>query len=522
MTLYQRYKELDLDLSQLGLEPGDTCGGYFCTPLGAEVIGWEGVDGIHYCFIQGFGDMVFAVSPANLPGDHVHPLARGFEDFLRLVLACGHTAALEQAHLWDREQFSAFLEEDAYQAAPERQAALDGLREGLALAPMDDPFGYIRQVQAGFDYAALQFPPEYDPLVPEEPRGHIRPEWKVYFGGDFGPRREGRDRPGKEVPISAEFVWDGHIWHVPAVYLCGQGLVMDFCVEVEPEAIRAFQEKWAPWTRGEREFTPEEQEQFHAEHPQVIQFDAKAEVNGRELGRRGGAGFGWVPVSCMAPEERSTDCQQTWEAIWLMERYGLDPERGWMFVRQSFPWAARRRPALHTLKLHLSQYPKPVPGPRFTVQGAGDVIPFTHPVTGEAHTLRVVEYEQQQFSPEQLARMEDGEWEYPSCYTAMTYAVTPDLPRDGISVRDCAQGDRPRRKALPDSMPPDGAASVGLIATSRGLAPVTAAGGAEVQARAACSALWFQPADQVQWRMAFNQRTAGDIDVDLPLPDRQS
>ncbi len=49
---------------------------------GAEVIGWAGVDGIHCCFVKGFGEMVFAVNPSNLPGDHVHPLARSFEDFV--------------------------------------------------------------------------------------------------------------------------------------------------------------------------------------------------------------------------------------------------------------------------------------------------------------------------------------------------------------------------------------------------------------------------------------------------------
>lgn len=55
MTLYEKYKKLDIDFSQLSLEPGDTSGGYFCTPKGAEVIGWAGVDGIHCCFVKGFG-----------------------------------------------------------------------------------------------------------------------------------------------------------------------------------------------------------------------------------------------------------------------------------------------------------------------------------------------------------------------------------------------------------------------------------------------------------------------------------
>lgn len=444
MTLYEQYKRLDIDFSWLGLEPGSSRSDYFCTPVGAEVIGWEGVDGIHYCFIKGFGDMVFAVSPDNLPGDHVHPLAQSFEDFLRLVLACGHTAAVEQAHGWDRDSFNAFLEEEAYnERTPEQQAALDGLRDGLSLTPMEDPYGYIKAVQAGFDYAKLQFKPEYNRLVPEEPKEHVRPEWKVYFDGNFGQSHVGRDRPGKEIPINAQFTWDGHVWHVPAVYLCGQGLVVDFCTEVDPDALRAFREKWAPWTQGEREFTQEEMEQFHSEQPQTVRFDPMVEVNGRELGRRGGTGFGWVPVSCMTPEERSSGCQQTWEAIWLMEHYGLDPELGWAFDRYSFTWATKTKPALRTLRLRMSQGPKPVPGPRFTVHGAGDTVPFTHPITGEEHTLHVVEYEQQEFTPEQLARMEDGEWEYPP--------ATPPCPTP--SPPTCLRGPCPSRTAMAGTAP---------------------------------------------------------------------
>jgi len=42
--------------------------------------------------IRGFGGMVFAVSPMNAAPDCVHPLARDFADFLRLLLACGDAA----------------------------------------------------------------------------------------------------------------------------------------------------------------------------------------------------------------------------------------------------------------------------------------------------------------------------------------------------------------------------------------------------------------------------------------------
>ena len=112
MTGYEAFLQAGISLAPLGLEAGDRHSGYFCTPLGAEVIGWEGVDGIHCCFVEGFGEMVFAVNPMGLPGEWVHPIARDFEELLRLLLSCGHLAALEQAHGWDREQFDPFLKDD--------------------------------------------------------------------------------------------------------------------------------------------------------------------------------------------------------------------------------------------------------------------------------------------------------------------------------------------------------------------------------------------------------------------------
>ena len=88
MTLYKKYKKLKIDFSQLSLEPGDTSGGYFCTPKGAEIIGWTGVDGIHCCFVKGFGEMVFAVNPANLPGDYVWRATRPPRSSAPLWMVC--------------------------------------------------------------------------------------------------------------------------------------------------------------------------------------------------------------------------------------------------------------------------------------------------------------------------------------------------------------------------------------------------------------------------------------------------
>ena len=109
MKAYQEFLQLSISLASVGIETRNDETSYFCTPNGASIIGWAGVDGIHYCFIRGFGEMDFAVSPMNTAPDFVHPLAKDFTDFLRLLLACGDATVLEQAWMWDKAQFDTFL-----------------------------------------------------------------------------------------------------------------------------------------------------------------------------------------------------------------------------------------------------------------------------------------------------------------------------------------------------------------------------------------------------------------------------
>ena len=159
MTPYQKYLSLELDGSLIGFEQSVLSAEYFCTPMGAKVLGWD--NGIHYCTIRGFGQMVFTVDPEALYGRHVYPVAASFRDFLRLVLATGHTASIHQIIGWTREQFEAYLSEYPRITSPEQERALSAISDGMKLSPMDDPFGYVKAVQADFDYDKIKFTGEY-------------------------------------------------------------------------------------------------------------------------------------------------------------------------------------------------------------------------------------------------------------------------------------------------------------------------------------------------------------------------
>lgn len=54
---YRNFTKKSIDLAPLGFEKGAGDETYFCTPKGAKIIGWAGVDGIHYCLIRGFSQL---------------------------------------------------------------------------------------------------------------------------------------------------------------------------------------------------------------------------------------------------------------------------------------------------------------------------------------------------------------------------------------------------------------------------------------------------------------------------------
>lgn len=94
--------------------------------------------------------MVFAVSPMNPAPDFVHPLSKDFADFLRLLLACGDVAALEQAWMWEEAQFEAFSRNNPPTQA--QQVVLSEVAARLKLTPMEHPWVYLKELQASFDY----------------------------------------------------------------------------------------------------------------------------------------------------------------------------------------------------------------------------------------------------------------------------------------------------------------------------------------------------------------------------------
>ena len=364
---------------------------YFCTPVGAKIIGSAGVDGIHFCQIPGAA-RVYAVSPMNGEGERVHPVAENLGDFCRLLLACGSTAAIEQAWQWDKDAFIRFVGED--QPDAEGRAALEALAERFSLGRMEDPYDYMAKVREGFSESDLIYPAEEG----TEPAQLEEPDHFPSFYGDtvrFPP-------VGRPIP----FQWGGK-----EAYVLGYGVVDGwFIVDVA----------------------------FHWTNEMIDQLLKAQSWDGFEVSidTRLAAGSPNSFRGCSVtyfPEyvKRDAEWRQMASAGRMIWHYSLRASQNWVIHRQGFRWEEGfGGPAVLTVA-HEEYWKETA---RFTVTAAGQVFTLPHPDGGEL-TLRVTAFEPEDIGGH-LPGERDGE---PHKLRSMGYTLSP-RPRQGAGT---APGHRP-------------------------------------------------------------------------------
>ena len=504
MTTYQKFRKLKIDFAAIEFEQASNEDKYFCTPIGAHLIGRAGVDGIHYCTVRGQGEMVFAVNPSNEVGKNVFPIANTFDELLSLLLACGSMAAIEQAHMWDEEQFEEFVVKN--QPTPSQLAVFDVLREKLGIAPMEEPFHYLFELQERYNYGLLHYPKEYYDNLDTLGYDARPPEWKVTIEGGF---RAGRGKAGQEIAIGKEFDWGDEHWLIPAIYLCSGGVVVDFCIRLDDAKVVDFFRKATEREANNIRPTYEERMVFERENPVNIGFHVKLELNGEIIKEKQGCHGTWVPEDLVSENFWMENDEK-----WILEHYGLDLSKAWVIRRITFSWKERRKAELQSLQLKLEREKSSFIAARFATPDVGNSVSFTHPITGAEHTLTVREIE---YKTMDTSIFHDQNLEYPSHFMAMTYILDPDLPRDAFMVKDCDGGDNPRPKN-PD---PHGrmAMSVGVVAMVRsadGPTSVFLPDGSEAQVHAIASSMHFEPlAKPVEWHMIIREKMLPDLDVTL-------
>ena len=493
---YEKFLRLGISLAPLGIERREDNEPYCCTPKGADILGWAGIDGIHFCRVRGFGSRIFAVSPMNSAPDHIHLIAEDFEHLLRLLLACGDAAALEQAWQWDAAQFDAFLTENPPEAA--QQAVLEAIRTETGLTPLAEPWAYLHGLDRSFDYGRLRYSEDFAPAEPPAPRSDDA--WSVYFDGNFWGH-SGRGRAGKEISLGAQFSWAERQWLIPAAYVCAKGLVLDLCMCVEAEALRAFAEKWGLTEDNDdaERFSEDEQRQLALENPLSMHIMPCVTVNGRTLSRSRGCACAYRPGGHA--------CEAEMEAV--MAHYGLDREAGWFVTRCAFPWNGRKPAELRSLTLTLRAEPTAIPGPRFTVHAPGDTAELPLPGGGTC-TLTVLSLEPQTL-PDRAGF--PVRYFFPQHFMLMEYTLTPE-PEDRVTLTDCARSDQPL-EIMPDGAPTAGGC-FGIIGGEDGPTAIVFPGKETDARHAACSALHFEPpVDGITWRAVIHKTLYSDLTCTL-------
>ena len=126
----------------------------------------------------------------------------------------------------------------------------------------------------------------------------------VFFDENYwGCRRERTDKtPGNELRIEKEFAWSGRSWRIPAVYICREGIVMDFCVRIPAKEIEAFFRKWKP-DAEEAGLSEEEQERRERDNPLSGDVCADLWIDGEKADRWSGCGVSFVPPELLGEDE---------------------------------------------------------------------------------------------------------------------------------------------------------------------------------------------------------------------------
>ncbi len=502
---YKEFLKKKVNLTPLGIELRGNHTAYFCTPIGAEIIGSAGVDGIHFCFIKGFGETVFSVSPCNDIGSYVHPIARTFEELLSLLVSTSHIAAIEQAWMWDKKAFYRFLQENL--PTDEQNQTMLKLEREFSIPFIDEPFDYIKKLQSEFDYSEIRFTAEYYDTVGDEPEAPSKQkEWQVFYG--CGYCSSDKSAHGATLHLNKEFTWGDEVWHIPSVYLCTKGFVIDYCVEISPDKVQNYYNKWKHTFGRDEGISHEEMLQIHKENPFVLGARSYFMLNGKTVREESGAELYFIPEWC-----KPNGIENTEEALAIIEHYGLDATKAWSFSRHSCKWATARKPKeIKSFSLKLERRPVMVEGIHFKNPSVGDMIQFKHPITGEEHKLTVLSYEPQELSPMSALQ---NDLEMPTHHIAMTYQIEPDLIGTSFAVRDCAVSDEPKKKIQKQNPQSDFSSTIGIIGGADGPTAILMSQPNEISHKAALSALHFEPISDIEWKTEFRVKMTKDIEITL-------
>lgn len=346
-------------------------------------------------------------------------------------------------------------------------------------------------------------------------------EWKVRYNDFSGSCRS---CAGEEASLNHKFTWNGDAWVALSVYICGKGLVLDLGKCVEPDVMRAFVDKWKAYE--DRDDLPGTLEnQMLEKNPVSVDLMPELSLNGKQLEWSGSSGMTYIPVSVMSGVPAgsvpvpATDCSE-YESqpeicgdeeayAWVMH-YNLDALKVWSFHRIYFAWDTVRKPKISSMQLRLKTEPRRVYGKTFGPLKPGERAELVNPKTMEQYKLTVLDLKPVEVPkfPVTMRGMK-----YPRCCMQMNYKLEPELAQNRFSLHDCAEGDQPVMKGDKVAV----STSVSVIGGADGPTSIFLAGKLDrkEEGHIACSALHFEPVEDVVWQPVFLVDEENTVVVDL-------
>ena len=326
--------------------------------------------------------------------------------------------------------------------------------------------------------------------------------WFVAFGKGFVPSQKSKNVAVTEVGSIADHSTGK--WLVPAVYRCGKGFVVDFCIGVESSRVSEFVEKWRFSDFDESKLGAEEIRAMSRENPFENDGRISLVADGKEIKHTFGSSLCWIPPHLMVDGYENSETAEL-----IASHYELDKSYAWILKRESFEFSSRRK--VKSLKAVVKFPPESFYGDKFSDLSAGDSFEVLHPLTDVKYTVTVKSLENTDLDK----NIKFKDMIIPTHYSVMTFDIQPYIAPDKFRLVDTSENDKPMPCAENLSASDTGeSCAVAVIGGADGPVAVFCSS-ATTNEHSARSALKHRPAESIDWQVVFREKTISDFEVEL-------
>ena len=453
MITFETFRQSCLDLSPLGLQEEPSVKKSIIIPESARILAWLENSQVYFCQIPDQGETVFTVDPKGFPEEQILPVAKDIDHFIGLLICCKDAALIAGAHQWSQFRFLEQME--AIVPNMKAQSVLRALRNIYHPPVIQNPATEMLQLRKSFT-ASLE---------------------AVYFVGfnmDFSQDCT-RGQAGDKLVVNRSIAGEEETWHVPSVFMCEDGIVVETYLEVETNKLDRFIKDW-----GNRSKTPlslGQKLQRYLDNPLTSTYTGILSINDKPVRCKSSFSAIWNPLLDNPPSVRR-----------LLNHYQLDPNQGYLFKRYCFPRKGKY-PKIRTMDLILEALPVMVPDENFTVRKDGQRFRFTHPSTGFDHIFTAVSLTQEALNPNFLSN-------HPCFYSRLVYTLEPSISPENFRIVDREPSDywedyqdEPAAVIYADQKPDPG--------------------------RYALSSLHYEPQNNVHWQILIRRKLHNDLELKL-------